>query len=231
MKIHILQHVSFEPPAYIADWALAKGHELSFTKFHEAFTIPFPEDIDMLIIMGGPMSVSDEDKHSWLIEEKKYLARLISKKKKVLGICLGSQLIADALGSRIYDNTEKEIGWFDIEKNKGSGNKLLGILPNKIRALHWHGQTYDLPKRCERLFSSETTSNQGFVYNNRVFAFQFHLEVSPSGLKNLIEFAGEDLTDGKYVQSPEQMCSNENLFAESKDLLFKILDYIELAEA
>jgi GMP synthase (glutamine-hydrolysing) len=229
MKIHILQHADFESPGYIVDWALAKGHDLSFTKFHEAFSIPLPENIDMLVVMGGPMSVNDDDKHTWLTEEKEYLARIISKKKKVLGICLGSQLIAHVLGSRIYDNSQKEIGWFDIKKNQESENKLLEILAEKTTVLHWHGQTYDLPKRCEKLFYSNITYNQGFTYMNRVFAFQFHLEISPTDLKKLIEFSTDDLTVGRYIQSPREMLSNVDRFSESKTLLFKILDYIELA--
>lgn len=225
MKIHILQHANFETPGYILDWVKDKGHKLSFTNFSEAFTFPFPTDVDLLIIMGGPMSISDEDKYSWLVEEKEYISEMISKRKKLIGICLGSQFIAEALGAKVYDNTQKEIGWFDIKAQED--NDLLNILPKEITAFHWHGQTYDLPIACDRLFSSDATLNQGFIYKNRVLAMQFHLEIKPEGVIDMMEACRNDLTEGEFVQTEKAILAEKAYFQKNKRILFKILDYME----
>jgi len=225
MKIHILQHANFETPGYILDWAKTKDHKISFTNFFEAFTFPFPSDIDMLVVMGGPMSISDEDKYSWLVEEKEYISEMISKRKKVVGICLGSQLIAEALGAEVYANTQKEIGWFNIKAQ--SENDLLNLLPEEITAFHWHGQTYDLPIACDRLFSSEATLNQGFLYKNRVLAMQFHLEIKPEGVIDMMEACRNDLTEGKFVQTEKNILAEKAYFQNNRRLLFKILDFME----
>lgn len=225
MRIHILQHANFETPGYILDWAKTKDHKVSFTNFFEAFTFPFPTDIDMLIIMGGSMSISDEDKYSWLVEEKEYITEMISKRKKVIGICLGSQLIAEALGAKVYDNKQKEIGWFNIISQ--GENDLKDLLPKEIKAFHWHGQTYDLPIACKRIFSSNATMNQGFIYKNRVLALQFHLEIKPEGIIDMMEACRSDLTEGKFIQSEKAILAEKAYFQNNKRLLFKILDYME----
>lgn len=225
MKIHILQHANFETPGYILDWAKAKEHKISFTNFFEAFSFPFPSNIDMLIVMGGPMSITDVNKYSWLVEEKEYLSEMISKRKKVIGICLGSQLIAEALGAKVYDNIQKEIGWFNIRAQ--ADNDLLNLLPEEITAFHWHGQTYDLPIACERLYSSDATLNQGFIYKNRVLALQFHLEIKPEGVIDIIEAGRNDLTEGEFVQSEKTILAEKAHFQNNRRVLFKILDYME----
>ena len=227
MKIHILQHAYFETPGFIDDWAISKGHTLTYTNFDMAFTIPFPTNIDLLIIMGGPMSINDEDKYSWLREEKDYISDMIDKRKKVLGICLGSQLIADAMGEKVYKNTEKEIGWFDVSKNQSTDSPLFDVLPDKFTAFHWHGDTYDVPRGCDKLFTSDATANQAFSFKNRVFALQFHLEIKPENIDLMFENCRSDISEGDFVQSEESIIADKSHFEKNKDLIFKIMDVIE----
>jgi len=226
MKIHILLHTDFEGPGYVFDWIKENNHILSYTKFYEAFALPLPTNIDFLIIMGGPMSVDEESKYSWLIGEKDYILEMINKGKKVLGICLGSQLIADALGSDVYDNTDKEIGWFPIKKNPNTNNNWVKSLPSDLVTFHWHGQTYDLPEDCERLFSSQATKNQGFQYKNKVYGIQFHLEMRSVDLKEMVKIMNKDLVQGNYIHTSREIMGERCHYSPNKKALFSLLDHI-----
>lgn len=227
MKIHILQHVHFEGPGYIFDWAKENNHSLSFTKFYEAFALPLPTEIDFLVILGGPMSIDEESKYSWLIGEKGYISEMINKGKKVLGICFGSQLIADALGSDVFNNSEKEIGWFPIKKNPNTTNNWVKSLPDDLVAFHWHRQTYNLPDGCEILFSSQTTNIQGFSFKNKVYALQLHLEIRQVDLKEMVKIMHQDLTEGeRYVHTANEIMGERCHFAPNKSALFSLLDHI-----
>ena len=115
MNIHCFQHIAFETPGTILDWAKQNNHAVTYTYFFaEGYLIPSLNNIDLLIIMGGFMNVEEEEKFPFLIEEKQFIKRAIEAGKKVIGICLGSQLIAAALGSNVYQSKEKEIGFFPI---------------------------------------------------------------------------------------------------------------------
>ncbi len=225
MRIHYLQHKPYESPGCILDWANKNGHSLSATKFYEGINFPELSDFDFLIIMGGPMGVYDEDKYPWLIEEKKFIKESIQNNKIVLGICLGSQLIADSLGSKVYKNKFKEIGWFPVKiKNR---HKFFSALPQEIKTAHWHGDTFDLPAGAVHIAESSACKNQAFVFNDRVIGLQFHLEFTVESLKELINNGREELVKDKYVQTEDEILSSLELLSTSNSLLFKILDRIE----
>jgi len=226
MKIHILQHVPFEGPGFIAEWAEANGHTLTFTKFFEAFTIPLPTDIDLLIVLGGPMSVDDTEQYPWLDGELDYIRQMLKIDVKVLGICLGAQMIAGVLGARVYPNDQREIGWFPIKKNAAIKRGVFENLASEVPAFHWHGDAFDLPKEAKRLFSSEACFNQGFVFNERVFALQFHWEVTKESVRKLIEFSGDDLSNGEYVQSVDELLPGTEVYAAIHQNMEKLLDYL-----
>jgi len=143
----------------IGEWIINNEYSLSFTKFYLNEPLPQHSDYDVLIVMGGPMGVYDESKYPWLIEEKKFLKEAISKNKKILGVCLGSQLLANALGAKVYPNKEKEIGFFPINKIQ-SQSTLLSNLPESFVVFQWHGDTFDLPAGAELLASSDVCKNQ-----------------------------------------------------------------------
>jgi GMP synthase-like glutamine amidotransferase len=129
MKIHYVQHVAFEDPAQILTWALSNGHALAATRLHLNERLPDPDEFDLLIIMGGPMSVHDHDRYSWLKDEKKFIESAIATGKKVLGICLGAQLIAHVLGAPVKKNRTPEIGWYEVFRTEDSGNSIFEALP------------------------------------------------------------------------------------------------------
>jgi len=201
MRIHILQHVDFEGEGIIADWALSKNMTLSHTRFYLNDSLPSIDSFDFLVIMGGPMGIYDETDYPYLASEKIFIKEAIAQGKKVLGICLGSQLLADCLGAKVKPNTQKEIGWFPIEP-VNHHPLFEDFYANKENTIfHWHGDTFDLPEGCIHLFKSAATPNQAFIYNNQAIGLQFHLELKPENLKALIANAGHELISGPFIQS------------------------------
>ncbi len=230
MKIHYIQHVEFETPANILKWAEKKGYKFSGTHLYKGDNLPELDDFDFLVVMGGPMGIYDEDEYPWLKKEKNFIKEAIEKDKKVLGICLGAQLIADVLGSKVYKNKEKEIGWFPVEKTLEADNsKIFKDFPEKFVAFHWHGDTFDIPSGAVHTAKSTACKNQSFEYNDgKVVALQFHLEVDKNAVKRLIENSEEELKEkGDYIQSPEDMLKEEIYFKEIENLLYKMLDKLE----
>jgi GMP synthase-like glutamine amidotransferase len=176
--------------------------------------------------MGGPMNIYETEKYSWLAKEKLFLQTCLAAKKKMLGVCLGSQLLADALGAKVFPNKEKEIGWFPIHIN--GNHPLLNVFPEDvIPAFHWHGDTFEIPRNAIPIFYSEATKNQGFVFDNHVFALQFHWEIEPGSLKQLTQHASGDLTSGKYIQTVDKMLNNASGFESSRHHLWGLLNFIQ----
>lgn len=226
MHAHCFQHVAFEGMGAIEQWLLSKNFTISHTRFLETTELPELETIDWLIIMGGPMSINDEQEHPWLIPEKKFIRECIAKQKTVIGICLGSQLIAGAMGSRIYKNTVKEIGWFPITKQADNVFTREISFPDIITVFHWHGETFDLPQDAVLLASSENCKNQIFTIGSNVIGFQCHLETTEESLKALAENCTDELKPVPFIQSADEMILQYPKYADKMhQLLFKMLDY------
>jgi GMP synthase-like glutamine amidotransferase len=224
LRIHYLQHVSYEGLGSIEDWIITSGHILTSTRFFENDPLPLLDDFDWLIIMGGGMSVNDEDKYPWLNEEKQFIKKAISAGKTVLGICLGSQLVSSALGARVYQNKEKEIGWFDIElSSEAQNDKLFHDMGSRLKVFHWHGATFDLPEKAVRLASSAGCKNQAYLYNEKVLALQFHMEPTQTSLQQMIEHGREELKTGQYIQTEQELTSDKQLFESNRRMLFTLL--------
>ena len=170
MKIHYLQHVPFENPGNILEWANKKGHKLTSTLLYNYESVPKIEQFDWLIVMGGPMNIYEEDKYEWLKYEKKFIKEAINSNKTVIGICLGAQLITDCLGGRVTKNSKKEIGFFPVSFNKELlESNIFNGFPEKIDVFQWHGDTFsELGKGCIPIASSEICKNQSFIFKDNV---------------------------------------------------------------
>ncbi|MBX3240260.1 MAG: homoserine O-succinyltransferase [Chitinophagaceae bacterium] len=223
LRIHYLQHVPFEGPGYIKTWAEERGHILSATRFYRDDALPATDDFDWLIIMGGPMGVYDEDKFHWLAEEKTFIKNAIRANKTIIGICLGSQLLAEVSGARVYPNTQKEIGWFPVSLTSGT-HPLTDGLPEKFEVLHWHGDTFDLPENATHLMQTAVCKNQAFIYDNCVLGLQFHLEATPETLAQMIENCRDELVAGDFIQSEESILQQKEYCAQTNAYLARILD-------
>jgi GMP synthase-like glutamine amidotransferase len=228
MRIQYFQHVPFEGLGTIRHWAESKNHTITVTRFFRGEKPPAIEEIDWLMIMGGSMGVYDEKEFPWLGEEKKYIIDAIRRGRKVLGICLGAQLIASALGAKVYPNHQKEIGWFPIGlTEKGKKSKIFAGLPEQFLAFHWHGDTFDLPEGSHRLAGSGACKNQAFIYENNVLALQFHLEVERENIELLIKNCDNELRKAPYIQSTEQMLEAKNAYDDIQKIMFQILNQME----
>ncbi|MGH8655750.1 MAG: type 1 glutamine amidotransferase [Gammaproteobacteria bacterium] len=150
MRAHYLQHVPFEGLGSIDPWLRSSGAEVTGTKFFENSMLPNVNDIDLLVVMGGPMSVNDEADLPWLVTEKQLIRAAIEKERAVVGICLGAQLIANAMGAPVYPNKEKEIGWFPVSRAPAHDPRGLFSFPAELLVFHWHGETFDLNGRGDR---------------------------------------------------------------------------------
>ncbi len=225
MKLHYLQHVPFEGLGSIEDWAKAKGHALSATRFYNNEPLPNVEDIDWLVVMGGPMNIYEESKYPWLAQEKRFIEQAIANEKIVLGICLGSQLIADVLGAKVFPNPDKEIGWFPIElTSEAQSSPTFNVLPQQFTVFHWHGDTFELPSGAIRMAKSEGCENQAFIYGERVIGLQFHLESTKESIQKLVENCADELVEGRYIQKPDELLSGENNFRQINEAMNCILE-------
>jgi len=206
MRVHFIQHVSFENPGNLVDWAKEENHITSFTKIDEAPVFPDVQAFDMLIIMGGPMGVYEEDKYDWLKPEKEFIRAAIDAGKKVLGICLGSQLVAEVLGSKVYPHTEKEIGWWPVYKVENELTMpVTKNLPDNFVAYHWHGDTFDLPEGAVQLFSTKACIQQGFLWGKNVATMQFHPEATTELVRDMISHGKDELGESPHIQSQPGM--------------------------
>lgn len=225
-RVHCLQHVPFEGPGSMAPWLTAAGHHLSVTRLDLGAPLPAPEAVDLLLVMGGPMSVNDEQALPWLVAEKALLRACVQAGKPVLGICLGAQLIASALGARVYRNPVKEIGWFPVRGVAAPGSATFR-LPPEVMAFHWHGETFDLPAGALRLAASDGCANQAFQLGRSVIGLQFHLETTPESAQELVTHCGDELVSAPCVQSAATiLAAPEARYAALNALLGELLAYL-----
>ncbi|MGE5859859.1 MAG: type 1 glutamine amidotransferase [Ignavibacteria bacterium] len=228
MKIHSLHHAPFEGLGCIKDWIDSRKFALSSTFLFESDDLPLLDEFDLLIIMGGPMGVGEEDKYPWLRKEKTFIKSAIEKGKMVLGICLGSQLVAEVLGAKVYGNKFKEIGWFPVTFTKEArNNSFFNFFPDELIVFHWHGDTYDLPPGAIHLAQTRGCKNQGFLFKDRVIGLQFHLEVTPESLNEMIDGREDELVKDTYIQTPGEILSMIDNADRNNRLMFEILDRME----
>lgn len=222
MKMHYLQHVPFETPANIRKYFTAHGHGVEGTHVYRGEVLPDVDDFDCLVIMGGPMGVYEEEVYPWLKEEKKLIRHAIDSNKKVLGICLGAQLIAEALDAGVYPGPQIEIGWYPVKKS-GASALAISLDEEEVTVFHWHGDTFDLPKGAELLFESTPGIKQGFSYTNHVLALQFHLEMTKASVVELVKNAGNALVEAPYIQDATTILTIDAYYKSNEVLLNTLL--------
>jgi len=228
MNIHYIKHVPFEGLGSIKPWALKHGHEITCSRLYLVNELPPVNKIDWLIIMGGPMSVNDELEYPWFVEEMKFVGQAIDAGKTILGICLGAQLLAKVLGSDVYPNPHKEIGWFPIEKAKTATEKSNGIVAEDTQVVfHWHGETFDLPSGAVHLARSEACENQAFVYGDRVIGLQYHLETTKASAEALIKNCSHEIVEARYIQTEKEILSDQSRFDKINSEMERLLDHLQ----
>lgn len=225
MKVHVLQHVPFEGIGSMALWLDEHSADVSYTRFFEDHAQPQAKKFDLIIVMGGPMSVNDEESLPWLRPEKQFIRDAIELGVPVVGVCLGAQLIASALGARVYSNSQKEIGWLQIEATPSVSNTFR--FPEKCIVFHWHGETFDLPSGAVRLAKSTICENQAFQIGQYAIGLQFHLETTPESVQAILDNCSGELISGPYIQTARKIQAVKNtLYAEINSLMGEVLSYV-----
>jgi GMP synthase (glutamine-hydrolysing) len=183
-KAWVITHVAFEDLGSFDDILIEAGFAIEYVNAAtDNLDVINPETDELLIVLGGPISVNDAAEYPFIDTELEMLSRRLAADKPTLGICLGAQLIARALGAKVYPGQQKEIGWSPVHlTDAGSRSALRHFVGDGVSVLHWHGETFDLPEDAVHLASSVLYPNQAFSYG-RALALQFHPEVTAHGLE------------------------------------------------
>ena len=190
----VLQHIACEGPAAIGEALRRRGLTLRVVRVDAGEPVPATlAPYSALVVMGGPMGVYEVDRYPHLRDELRVIEDALRRNRPILGVCLGSQLLARALGARVYASGGKEIGWFPIELSEAAASDaLFGDAPRRFTALHWHGDIFNLPRGAVRLASSAVTERQAFRYGDRAYGILFHLELARPQLEEwTVVFADE----------------------------------------
>ncbi len=184
-RAHVIRHLAFEDLGSFADVLVRRNIELVYYEAaQDDLTEIDPGSDDLLIILGGPISVNQTNVYPFLETELALLRKRLPLDRPTLGICLGAQLIAKALGSVVYAGAEKEIGWSELSLSATGQASVLQHFAPPAQVLHWHGETFDLPAGARQLAATPGYVNQAFAYGERVLALQFHAECTERGLEN-----------------------------------------------
>lgn len=229
LNIHWLQHVPYEGLGHIAPWARRHGHALSCTRLYADDALPAVGAFDWLVVMGGPMGVYEADRFPHITAEIALIENAIAAGRRVLGVCLGAQLVAAALGARVFASGRREIGWFPVEAVADSASPFAADLPAPQTLFHWHGDTFDLPAGARHFARSEHFEQQAFSYGERVLALQCHPEMDAPGVAALADAFGARLKPSASVQSVDAMRAEQAHFEPARRLLHAWLDRLAAA--
>jgi GMP synthase (glutamine-hydrolysing) len=213
-KIYVLQHHPVENLGSIAD--ALEGAALAWQYVRVADGQPVPADMKGaggLIVMGGPMGVYQTDRYPWLRDEMRLIEDAVKLNLPVLGVCLGAQIVAAALGAKVERNPDgKEIGWHPIRlHDSASGDRLMRDLPATMTPFHWHGDIFELPPGAVSLASSDKTPCQAFRHGEKAYGLQFHIEVTRESVVAMADAFAKDLM--------RENIASDRMIAQAADFL------------
>lgn len=240
MHVLVFQHVPFEGLGAMAPWLDARKAQVQVIRQYEPESGLFPllSGVDLIIVLGGPMSVHDAAQYPWLDAEKAYIRSALRAKTPILGLCLGAQLIAEQLGGTVQKNHLPEIGWWPVhwhaaaqhiwpECQPAIGAKLEAIEAAGTRVFHWHGETFDLPAEAQLLAHSDACAHQGFLYRDHVVGLQFHLEMTPETVDHLLADGEDELIESPFVSQAAEMKSEPvDTYVHNQQLMGELLQYL-----
>lgn len=225
MNILFVTHASFEAPGSIDVWAKKHKHKTHEVKPYAGEALPAIDNYDMLVVMGGPQSPIEIDKSPYLKDEIELIKQALKQKKRIVGVCLGAQLIGEALGATTERSPNKEIGMYPLELLSDAENDFVfKDFPAKFDVMHWHSDMPGIANGTELLAKSEGCPRQIFRYGDRVYGFQCHFELTKELVEGMVKHCGGDLKAGKYVMTPDQLMSLD--YSEINAQMDRVLDYL-----
>ena len=233
MRTHFIVHESFEAPGAYATWAQSRGHSITYSRVYQGEPLPMSADgIDFLIVMGGPQSPATsktECAHFDAAAEMSLIAQCVAANCAVIGVCLGSQMIGEALGARFEHSPEKEIGKFPIHlSHDGLANEKFAHFGDSLDVGHWHNDMPGLTPEAKIIAYSQGCPRQIVEYSKRVYGFQCHMEFNSEVIELLIAHADpalETLSNHRFVQQTEALRQND--YSDMNAKLFLFLDKLE----
>jgi GMP synthase-like glutamine amidotransferase len=184
----IITHHPAEGPGLLEEILLERGWKLDEVGVWNSHSLPDPTPFHLLVLMGGPISVNDDDLHPFLAQEKQFVRQWIEKGKATIGICLGAQLIAQCLGGRVYKGNREEIGWYEVNvTEEGRRDPFLRSFPVLFPVFQWHAETFDLPEAAILIATAQDCPHQAFRFRDFTYAFQFHLEMTERMIQSWLE--------------------------------------------
>ena len=220
MNVLIIKHIENEGPGLIEYRLTQEKIPYQILDLEMGARLPKINGLSHIVFLGGPMNVDEEDRYPFLRVEDLFIKEAIQRGKAILGICLGAQLIAKALGARVFKAPMKEIGWYDVSLTKiGSQDPLFSGLPKIFPVFQWHEDTFEIPKAGKLIATSSPVPHQAFRYGEKVYGLQFHLEVTEEMIREWIETYEEEF---KGCQAPP-LSSKAEIMTETE---IKIETYI-----
>ncbi|CAG9961968.1 unnamed protein product [Clonostachys byssicola] len=228
MLVHFIVHESFEAPGAYDNWSLERGYNVTYTRLYLGDTLPIIVDsLDVLIVLGGPQTPSttkDECPYFDAAAEREFILQCINAGKAVVGICLGSQLVGEALGAAWEKSPETEIGTFPITlTTAGRNNGKFEHFGLSVEVGHWHNDMPGLTPEAKIIASSQGCPRQIVEYTNLVYGFQCHMEFTTGVIEGLIEASKDELPsliERKFVQQPDSLLTNDYTNMNEKLAIF-----------
>ena len=230
MRLHLLEHDPIDiRQNNITTWAEKKGYAVSYTDVFTGAEIPSRNDFDWLIVMGGSQHAWEEQQHPWLADEKRFISEALSADKIILGICFGAQLLAEALGGRVFPNEKVEIGWYSVRLSaEGKQSFLFKNVPDRFLTFHWHSDHFSLPPGCAGLAYSEPTPYQAYTHkDHRIACLQFHPEYTIELVRFFAKEYGHEWKKDRYVAGKEAVLSKSGQIPETYWLMELLLDNMD----
>jgi len=232
MKLHLLEHEDQDfSNTNISMWGKKKGYDIAQTYVCNHDDLPDLDDVDWLMVMGGSQHVWEKEANPWLSEEKAFIREAVKRDKTILGICFGAQLVAEALGGRVFPNEQKEIGWYEVNLTlEGENSFLFKGVPKTFITFHWHSDHFSLPAGCVRLARSVPTSNQAFICKDKpVAGLQFHPEYTRAMVRYFANEEGDEWVPDLFVSGKERVLREAQKIPNTSWLMEALLDNMEAA--
>lgn len=186
IRVLVIQHSAADSLAAAQRVLDCLGHEVSTVRIDRREPIPSSVEYDALMMLGGPYGMSASEVPDWIADEQALIRKYVDQDRRVMGICLGSQILASSLGAKVRRNEQPEVGWHRVTRVSEESAIARGAFPEQMTVFQWHQDTFEIPPGATRLFESSACVNQAYSIDDRVFGFQFHLEANERTVRTFV---------------------------------------------